>query len=154
MRISITGHTRGLGKDLFNHYKNLKHDVVGFNSDNSIEEIVKLSKGSDLFINNAYTDDNLQLKLLHALKSNVKKMIVIGSVATINPDYKNPIYTLNKRRLELDFNHIAIDKIDEHADLLLLNLTSSSYKDRQTLINTIDFWLHNPTITTIAFRVD
>lgn len=154
MRISITGHTRGLGKDLFNHYKNLKHDVVGFNSDNSIEEIVELSKGSDLFINNAYTDDNLQLKLLHALKSNVKKMIVIGSVVTINPDYKDPLYTLNKKRLELDFNHIAINKIDEHADLLLLNLSNKAYKDSQTTINTIDFWLHNPTIATITFRVN
>jgi hypothetical protein len=153
MKIAITGHTRGLGKNLFNHFKSLGHDVIGFNSQHGVVEIITQSKGVDLFINNAYTDDNLQLKLMHALKQQVGKMIIMGSIVTINPDPNDPLYTHNKKRLELDYLHAAIDNTMNDCDCLMLNLTSSSYQDFPTIANTIEYWLNNPSVISITFNI-
>ena len=103
MRVCIVGHTKGLGHKLYQYFLQQGHDVVGFNSQNSLDNIIEQSVGCDLFINNAYSDDNIQLTLLHTLKDKVKKLIVCGSIVTDYPNPTDPIYTLNKNRLEEEF---------------------------------------------------
>ena len=52
MKVRITGHTKGLGKSLYNYFKDKFEDVVGFDSSNTVDEIIEQSKNCDLFINN------------------------------------------------------------------------------------------------------
>ena len=154
MRVCIVGHTKGLGQKLYQYFLQQGHDVVGFNSQDSLDNIIEQSMGCDLFINNAYSDDNIQLTLLHTLKDKVKKLIVCGSIVTDCPDPTDPIYTLNKNRLEEGFMNLAINKIPSRADMLLLKLTSSSFKDFETIKNSIMFWFDNPSVIVLTFNID
>jgi short-subunit dehydrogenase involved in D-alanine esterification of teichoic acids len=69
MKISITGHTSGIGKSLVNLFESLGHEVVGFSRSNGYDiskdskAIVEQTKDCDVFINNAYHVD-AQLSLL------------------------------------------------------------------------------------------
>lgn len=64
MKISITGHTRGIGLAIKNYFESQGHDVVGFSRESGYdlqhpsirEKVVNLSKDSDIFVNNAYGD--------------------------------------------------------------------------------------------------
>jgi nucleoside-diphosphate-sugar epimerase len=154
MKIRITGHTKGLGKDLYEHYVNQGHDVIGFNSKNTIEEIINQSEGCDLFINNAYSDGTLQIELLKKLYLKVEKMIVMGSIVTVFRDPNEPDYTLTKMELETAFMHLAVEPKRLQAKMLLLRLSSSSYKDTKTIINSINFWIDNPTVISLSFSVN
>jgi NAD(P)-dependent dehydrogenase (short-subunit alcohol dehydrogenase family) len=61
MKIVITGHTRGLGKNLFEAYEKAGHDVVGYSlsrgcdlTDHSKQRhVAKATQDADVFINNA-----------------------------------------------------------------------------------------------------
>lgn len=151
MKVRITGHTKGLGQSLYNHFTSKFEDVVGFDSSSTIEEIIAQSKNCDLFINNAYTDDNLQIKLLEQLHKQVDKMIVCGSIVSTYPDIEHKTYTDNKNLLEREFFKLASDK--SQTDMLLLRLTSSSYRDSKTIINSIEFWLANPDVISLTYNV-
>jgi len=161
MKVRITGHTKeieddlcgSLGSKIYTYYKSQGHDVKGFSSGNSLEEIIEQSKNCDIFFNNAYCDSNLQLKLLNALHDKVDKMVVSGSVVTEYPDPNDPVYTNNKKILEQRFMELAINKLPNVADLLLLKLTSSSYKNSETIMNTVDFWIQNPTVISLTFNI-
>jgi len=60
--VAITGHTRGIGKGLFDHFTKLGCRVKGFSLDNgfdiskkeNIDRIIELTRDCDLFFNNAY----------------------------------------------------------------------------------------------------
>ena len=79
MKVRITGHTKGLGQSLYNHFKEKFEDVVGFDSSSTVDQIIEQSKNCDLFINNTYTADNLQLTLsTNYLKINVALDSFIG----------------------------------------------------------------------------
>lgn len=153
MKVRITGHTRGLGNALYNHYIDQGHDVIGFDSKNTIDEIIEVSKGCDLFINNAYGDGPLQIELLNSLYKEVKQMIVMGSIATIFADPDEPYYTLIKTDLETAFMQLAVDPKAPQAQMLLLRLTSSSYKDTDAIIKSIAFWHENPTVISLTFNI-
>lgn len=49
---------------------------------------------------------------------------------------------------------LAVNKIPSLADMLLLKLTSSSYKDFETIKNSIMFWFDNPTVVVLTFNID
>jgi NADP-dependent 3-hydroxy acid dehydrogenase YdfG len=77
MKISITGHTSGIGLALSNYFST-NHDVIGFSrsngydisDENSRKNILEKSLGSDIFINNAYNDyDGSQLEMLKLVTS-------------------------------------------------------------------------------------
>ena len=153
MKVRITGHTSGLGAKIYNYFKSKDYDTQGFTSKNSLEEIIEHSKNCDIFFNNAYSDDNVQLKLLNALHNHVNKMVVCGSVTTEYPDPTYPEYTLNKKLLEERFMELAINKLPNVADLLLLKLTSSSYKDHEIILNSVDFWIQNPAVISLTYNV-
>ena len=61
--IAITGHTKGIGKGLYDHFVRQGHNVKGFSLDSGFDIgtkenrdlIVELTKDCDLFINNAYS---------------------------------------------------------------------------------------------------
>jgi len=59
MKIAITGHTKGIGKALYDNLSQ-QHEVEGysrsngFDISNNIDMIVRASKKSDVFINNAF----------------------------------------------------------------------------------------------------
>ena len=152
MKVRITGHTKGLGKSLYNYFKDKFEDVIGFDSSNTVDEIIEQSKNCDLFINNTYTADNLQLILLEKLYKQVDKMIVCGAIVSTYPDMEHKRYTDNKNLLEREFFKLASDK-NETTDMLLLRLTSSSYKDSKAIINSIEFWLSNPNVISLTYNV-
>jgi len=58
-----------------------------------------------------------------------------------------------KRLLEKEFLTLASKKMPDNADLLLLKISSSSYKDSETILKTIDFWLKSPTVISITYNV-
>jgi NADP-dependent 3-hydroxy acid dehydrogenase YdfG len=61
--VAITGHSRGIGKGLLDYFDSKGCRVKGFSLDNGFdistkenqEQIIKLTKDCDLFINNAYS---------------------------------------------------------------------------------------------------
>ena len=116
MKISITGHTSGLGKALFNHWSNAGHNLTGFslsngfNIDTDIEKIANVE--FDIFINNAYSKYQ-QVELLYMLyeKNKDRKCTIInigsassdGNVDRIKP-YAIEKLALEKACLQLQFN--------------------------------------------------
>lgn len=86
MKISITGHSRGIGKILFTKFIEDGHSVLGFSlssgydiSNNLVrEKIVELSDDCDLFINSAYNFslyDDSQLHMLNDMYNKWNKKI-------------------------------------------------------------------------------
>jgi NADP-dependent 3-hydroxy acid dehydrogenase YdfG len=59
--IGITGHTKGIGKGLYDHFSKLGCNVLGFSLENGFDisknrdEIISWTKECDLFFNNAYS---------------------------------------------------------------------------------------------------
>ncbi len=61
-KIALTGHTRGIGKALFDTFKSQGYEVVGYSKSNGYDigdqvtrnNILDKSKDFDIFINNAY----------------------------------------------------------------------------------------------------
>jgi short-subunit dehydrogenase len=153
----ITGHTHGLGKFLYNHFVDEGWNVIGFSRSNGYnieQDYVRISeviKGSQLFINNTYAN-GLQQQLLDLTFGNVNNIVVCGSVASDHPDPTLPKYSHHKKLLEQRCNELS--DVKSLSTLLLLKLTSSSYRDYETIIKTIEFWLETPSITQIKFTVD
>ncbi|MCZ0932210.1 MAG: hypothetical protein OXJ52_03545 [Oligoflexia bacterium] len=84
MKIAITGHTKGIGKGLYDFYKKKGHIVCGFSRSNGFDiekksdEIIKKTKDYDIFFNNAY-NGFYQVKLLFNLWEqwyNKEKLII------------------------------------------------------------------------------
>jgi hypothetical protein len=152
----ITGHTHGLGKYLYEYFINKGWVVVGLSRSNGYDiekdvgKIAELAKGCQLFINNAYAN-GLQNELLDLTFGHVEKIIVCGSVASDHPDPNLVEYSKHKKLLEKRCNELA--DVKSSSDLLLLKLTSSSYKNFRMISKTIDLWLENPSIVQIKFNV-
>lgn len=87
MKVAITGHTRGLGRELSMLFDN----VVGLSRSNGFDikntkSIIDVAKDCDIFINNAY-DDYAQIDLLYEMynewkDSTGKTIVTIGSLAS------------------------------------------------------------------------
>ena len=88
MKISITGHSKGIGKACFDLLSK-EHNVVGFSRSNGFnikepKKIITASIGCDVFINNAY-DNFYQVDLIYDLwdlwKSSDTQIVCLGSVS-------------------------------------------------------------------------
>jgi hypothetical protein len=151
MKCFITGHTRGLGKALYQHFQNKGWEVEGFSHTNGYDliadyaTIINAVDGADLFINNSYAN-NIQNDFM--LASTAKRQIVCGSVAGDFPDLTMPEYSIHKKELEQNFLSIS-----DRYPMLLLKLTSSSYKDSETVCRLVDFWLENDSIVSATFNI-
>ena len=116
IKIAITGHTKGLGKALFEACKKQNHDVVGFSRSNGFDikhpfqrqSIVEAVSDFDVFINlvhNYYHQSDILLALHEKWNGKNKVVINISSAVTTNEgwamdDYKMMEYKLQKMNLE------------------------------------------------------
>lgn len=171
-RIVITGHTRGLGKSIYDKFKEIScREIVGMSRSNGydiekdFDRIVEEATGAELFINNAYRDSQ-QLKLFHALKDKVDMMVVMGSVSRFYPELIPTQYVHDKQalaeacRLEsLNPNGIPV----LHLDLSFIEGTEINTEDptaftsdyntnKDDIVDTIIFWAQKPSIRQIEFR--
>lgn len=157
MKIYITGHTSGLGKKLYDFYVDQKYEVIGFSRSNgydleeNFQEIIDQIDTDGIFINNSYAN-GIQKKFIETLHNKIDKMIVCGSIASKFPDTKMIKYSEDKARLEDVFYYFA--GIKSKTKYLLLDLTSSSYKDSSLIIKTIQFWILNSNVIRIGFNID
>lgn len=159
MRCIITGHTTGIGKELFAHFKNLGWDVVGIsrttgiNLETDLETVVSLSTGCDLFINNTYCND-AQIKLVTSLHNRVKKMVVMGSIAS---DYAEKFGQYGKNKAELER---VCKTLNQQQDTNILYLKITMLEDATStdspvkyseVIDTIMWGIKNNSVTQIDF---
>jgi hypothetical protein len=171
-KIVITGHTNGIGKAIYDKFNEIScREIVGMSRSNSydiekdFDKIVEEATGAELFINNAYRDEQ-QLKLFHALKDKVDMMVVMGSVSRHYPELIPTDYVHDKQalaeacRLEsINPNGIPI----LHLDLSFLEGTEVNSDDPtaftsdyntplEDIVDTIIFWAQKPSIRQIEFR--
>lgn len=168
MNIVITGHTYGIGQALYNNFQG--HDIVGlsrsngYDIDKNFDKVVEAARGCDLFINNAYRDQQ-QLKLVHALKDHVGKMIVMGSVSRHYPELIPTDYVHDKQALAEACRLISIDPngIDIlHLDLSFIEqtdinnadptaFTSDNFIKFDEIVSAVNYWLTNTKIRQMEF---
>ena len=114
MNIALTGHSKGLGKALF-EFLSQKHEIVGFSRSNGYDikspfdrkKIIKESKDCDIFINlvhNYYHQTDLLLELHKSWKGLQKYIINIGTSAVDDwnfglGDYQMSEYKVQKTTL-------------------------------------------------------
>lgn len=90
MKIAITGHTKGIGKNLFDRFSSC-HTVLGFSRSNGYNiithqsQIIEQTKDCDIFINNAFAGPG-QLNLFNELfdlwkQDHTKTIVNINSVS-------------------------------------------------------------------------
>ena len=149
MKISITGHTKGIGKAIYNVLSE-EHDVIGFSRSNGFNisdprKIFVASIGCDVFINNAYIMDtkdqiNLFNMFFEQWKDDPNKFIVnIGSKSKYYPYNPNmPNLTANFRSGK-GYNDNKTDLAEVTYDKQLF----TSKKCRITNIST----LHTPQVS-------
>jgi short-subunit dehydrogenase len=148
--IHITGYSRGLGKSLYNYYLDRGLVVVGYGRENSLNSISSKVTTCDLFIINSYADGK-QIDLLNEIYNKVKKIVVMGSVVSYQPDPLLPEYSKNKKILTERIRELQRNKLPNCADILLLQLSAKSYNQPNLILKMIDIWLLNNTICEISF---
>tara|TARA_B100000900_G_C20547120_1_gene703045 strand:- start:742 stop:1344 length:603 start_codon:yes stop_codon:yes gene_type:complete len=171
-KIVITGHTKGIGKAIFDKFTEVScHEIIGMSRSNGydiekdFDKIVQEATGADFFVNNAYRDGQ-QLKLFHALKDKVNMMVVMGSVSRHYPELIPTDYVHDKQalaeacRLEsinpngipilhLDLSFIEGTEIQGDDPTAFLSDYNTPLND---IVDTIMFWAQKPTIRQIEFR--
>ena len=171
-KIVITGHTKGIGKAIFDKFTEVScHEIIGMSRSNGYDiekdcdKIVQEATGADFFVNNAYRDGQ-QLKLFHALKDKVNMMVVMGSVSRHYPELIPTDYVHDKQalaeacRLEsinpngipilhLDLSFIEGTEIQGDDTTAFLSDYNTPLND---IVDTIMFWAQKPTIRQIEFR--
>jgi hypothetical protein len=171
-KIVITGHTSGIGKAIYDKFKEVScREIIGmsrsngYDIDKDFEKIVEESAGAEIFINNAYRDKQ-QLRLFEALKNKVDMMIVMGSVSRYYSDLIPTQYVQDKQELaeacrleSINPNGIPI----LHLDLSFIECTEINLSDPTAftsdytikyddIIETIIFWTQKPNIRQVEFR--
>ena len=165
MKTVITGHTSGVGKILHAYFQGegLSRSN-GYDIDKDFDKVVEAAKGADLFINNAYRDQQ-QLKLFHALKDHVGKMIVMGSISRIYPELIPTDYVQDKQELyeACRLHNLQPDTCPVlHLDLSFIEgtdvnfqdptaFTSDNYIKYTEILEAVKFWLKNPNVQNIEF---
>lgn len=171
-KIIITGHTSGVGKAIYDKFKEIScREIVGMSRSNGydiekdFDKIVKAAAGAELFINNAYRDDQ-QLKLFHALKDKVDMMVVMGSVSRHYPELIPTDYVHDKQALAEACRLESIKPTSIpilHLDLGFLEGTAVPENDPTAftsdyntplvdIVDTIIFWAQKPSIRQVEFR--
>lgn len=170
----ITGHTGGLGKYLFDHFQSKGWNVVGMSTSTGydiskdMDKIVNESIGCDLFINNA-SYNTCQLDLLSRLCKKIPKIITIGDSGADFVNLWDIKFTKDMLEVEKGYNLITLSDDPKIADTLLIkvafveksyttiekpNRIDSDYVVHYSEIsNAIDFWIDNPKIKLIEFKI-
>ena len=112
MKIAITGHSRGIGKALYDHFTQLGHTCMGFSRSNGydiskpqdITRILDASEDCDVFINNAYyrfSQSNILTHNFDRWKDLEKTIVVINSRTRFGQGL-NREYNMSKKQLHKD----------------------------------------------------
>jgi hypothetical protein len=171
-KIIITGHTSGIGKAIYDKFKEIScREIVGMSRSNGydiekdFDKIVEEATGAEIFINNAYRDSQ-QLKLVDALKDKVDMMVVMGSVSRFYPELIPTNYVHDKQALAeacrlISLNPTGIPLL--HLDLGFIEGTELNSNDptaftsdytttKEDIVDTIIFWAGKPSIRQVEFR--
>jgi hypothetical protein len=155
MRIGITGHTRGLGKAIHDHFA-ADHEVIGmsrqtgFDLSTGLEKVIATVQTCDLFFNNAHV--NVQQGLLLSALHDKLPIITSGSMGADWP--KSSRYGFHKYHVEQVFRMCAARS---KQPMLLLKMGYLENFPRQRFIpfsdvlKAIDFWLDCPRVHVIQF---
>jgi|TARA_R110002153_G_scaffold252388_1_gene410150 hypothetical protein len=147
MKFYITGSTRGLGEYISNEFNCECFDRPDYDIATDVDNIVERIEPSSVVILNAHAN---QLEYVERLKNRCS-LVVMGSIAAINFDPEMPEYSKEKWKLEKTVQHFS-----EHSKypMLYLQLTSSSYRNYNVIVNSIKFWLDNPDVTFIGYNIN
>ena len=116
MKVAITGHTSGIGRELYKHFDN----VVGFSRSNGyditkdLDKIIEESKNADIFINNAYSgfmQTELLFKLFHLWKDQDKLIVNISSNSGDGIKPKVHPYSIHKAALDKACEQLSHQKV-------------------------------------------
>jgi hypothetical protein len=110
MKIAITGHSKGLGKALF-EFLSQKHKIIGFSRSNGYDikspgdrkKIIKESKDCDIFINlvhNYYHQTDLLFELHKSWKGLQKYIINIGTSAVDDRNFGVNDYQMSEYKVQ------------------------------------------------------
>jgi NADP-dependent 3-hydroxy acid dehydrogenase YdfG len=167
MKIVITGHTKGLGKAIYDHFSNQGHELIGLSRSNGyslpdkINEVVDIAKGCDVFFNNAYSG-LCQITLTKELYTTTP-IVISGSIAADYYVPGNEHFIGNKNltnyfsdKFELEKSFKFLKKIRKHPMLLLKMGYLENFPDKRfipfsQILDSIDFWIKNPRATIIEF---
>jgi hypothetical protein len=171
-KIIITGHTHGVGKAIYDKFKEIScREIVGMSRSNGydiekdFDKIIAEAEGCEMFINNAYCEQR-QLHLVEALKDKVDMMVVMGSVSRLYPELIPTEYVEHKQALaeacrlisinpdgipllHLDLSFIEGTVVDASDPAVFTSDYTTSYED---IVDTIIFWAGKPSIRQIEFR--
>lgn len=174
MKIAVTGHTRGLGKYIYDHYSNLNNEVIGisrttgYDIEKNIPKILEKISDCNLLINNAYCNGK-QLDLLKETNCKIDKIVSMGSLMRkysfqLSGNFKkysddkqklyneNYIQSLNKKSsklLHLDLGFVEQDEIKQKDHNSFKSDNFVSFKE---IIDLIDFWIINQNFSNIEFE--
>ncbi len=171
-KIVITGHTYGIGKSIYDKFKEVScREIIGmsrsngYDIDKDFDRIVEEAAGAEIFVNNAYRDRQ-QIKLFNALKNKVDMMVVMGSVSRFYPELIPTQYVLDKQELaeacrlesinpngipvlHLDLSFIEGTVVPENHSTAFISDYNTAKED---IVDTIIFWTQKPSIRQIEFR--
>lgn len=164
MRIVITGHTQGIGQEIYQHWKSQGHDVIGlsrstgFNVENNLEGVIKEVESADLFVNNANIGDS-QLELIQLSLNKVPLMIVIGNGLHHYTEYGTFDYIEHKQKL-FDMCKTNIMNVNNSTKILHLGLTflphtnvdQENYISWEQMFRVVDEWIDNPVFWDINYN--
>lgn len=132
-KLILTGHTRGIGKKLFNDLSP-KFEVIpcsrSTNFDIDKDLISEMFLDSKIFINNAYSDNNGQSRqLLDLYNKNYRGHVInIGSISSERTDAKTVnqiLYSANKKHLECVHHHVKRNNFK--SSLIILGMVDTEY---------------------------
>jgi short-subunit dehydrogenase involved in D-alanine esterification of teichoic acids len=167
MNIVITGHTRGLGKYLFDYFSKLGNTVTGLSRSNGFdinvdqEKILDIVTKHDLFINCACSKDSQRTLTLGAVNK-VDNLIVIGTAMQKFKEFNSFNYIEEKKKLADTCDRLSINP-NVKTNMLHLNISflikdkdsflqTDNYIEYNEITNAIEYWLENKNITEMTFN--
>ena len=155
IKIAITGHTKGLGAEIFKHLEST-HTVIGFSRSNGYDikspldrrKLLKASMDADVLVNlvhNYYHQTDLLLEFFKAWENKNKLIINISSAVVVDDtwgqdrldfiEYKNQKKTLesmatylSQRQTEPMITNYRISEINFTTDVHNLNNIINEFK--------------------------
>ena len=153
MKIAITGHTKSLGKALF-EFLSQKHEVTGFSRSNGYDikspfnrkKIIKKSKDCDIFINlvhNYYHQTDLLLELHKSWKGLQKYIINIGTQAVDDENFGISDYQMLEYKVQKTTIVDMITTLKKSFQYPILKLYSISEINFDTDISNLNSIIEN-----------
>jgi len=171
MKIAITGHTKGIGKSLFDKWASHGHSVIGFSRSNGFNvadpkirsDIIKEIIDCDIFINNAYAND-AQIELLKSLiplwEGTDKQIININSKVSIfgrlnfqeanvalHPISENGMTDEKTETIQHFYESYANNKIEQ-----VTELTKKLFLSSPRILNVICGYADTPMVNAYKFK--